>query len=175
MIQDRWIHPIFHTKLRGGEFGSLQIHNSPTRWNLERTRRPRRRGWSYLIGPLGIRLPSTRIRCIQHTNPQLHESALQSGNFWINYESGIVWMLNPDMFFIRWRHQFEPCSLPWINNTVIQRNVISSFYFLDFSFKSHIMSTVKPSYDYSVHVKTAALQFEASFHVGRTNWTPKTS
>ena len=28
-----------------------------------------------------IRLPSTRIRCIRHTNPQLSESALQNGNF----------------------------------------------------------------------------------------------
>ena len=27
-----------------------------------------------------------------------YESALQSGNFWIRYESGIVWTLNPDIF-----------------------------------------------------------------------------
>ena len=32
------------------------------------------------------------------TNPQLSESALQVGNFWIRYESGIVWTLNQDIF-----------------------------------------------------------------------------
>ena len=48
--------------------------------------------------PLRIRLPSTRIRWIRHTNLQLFEPALQSGNFWIRYESGIVWTLNPDIF-----------------------------------------------------------------------------
>ena len=45
-----------------------------------------------------IRLPSTRIRWILPTNPQLFESALQNWNFWIRYESGIVRMLNPDIF-----------------------------------------------------------------------------
>ena len=44
---------------------------------------------------LRIRLPSTRIRWIQQqTNPQLSESALQRGNFWIRYNSGIVWTLS---------------------------------------------------------------------------------
>ena len=62
---------------------------------------------------LRIRLPSTRIRWIRHTNPQLFEPALQSGNFWIRYESGIVWTLNPDIFFIRWRNKIERSSLPW--------------------------------------------------------------
>ena len=33
-----------------------------------------------------------------HTNPQLFESALHSGNFWIRYVSGNVWTLNPDIF-----------------------------------------------------------------------------
>ena len=42
--------------------------------------------------------PSTRIRWIQHKNPQLFESALQSGNFLIRYEPGIVWTLNPEFF-----------------------------------------------------------------------------
>ena len=37
----------------------------------------------------GIRLSSTRIWWIRQTIPQLFESALQSGNFWICYESGI--------------------------------------------------------------------------------------
>ena len=45
-----------------------------------------------------IRLPTTRIRWISKTNPQLFESALQSGNFWIRYESRIAWMLNLDIF-----------------------------------------------------------------------------
>ena len=44
-----------------------------------------------------IRLPSTRIRWFRHTNPQLFESALQRGNFWIRHESEIVWTLNPDI------------------------------------------------------------------------------
>ena len=45
-----------------------------------------------------IRLPSTRIRWIWRTNPQLFESALQSANFWIRSESGIGWTLNLDIF-----------------------------------------------------------------------------
>ena len=47
-----------------------------------------------------IRLPSTRIRCIPHANPQLFESALQRGNFWIGYESRIVWTLKPGKFTV---------------------------------------------------------------------------
>ena len=48
-------------------------------------------------------------------NPQLFESALQSGNFWIRYESGFVWILDPDFFLIPWRNKIiEPSSLPWI-------------------------------------------------------------
>ena len=43
-----------------------------------------------------IRLPSTRIRCIRHKNPQLFDSTLQRGNFWIRYESRIAWTLNPE-------------------------------------------------------------------------------
>ena len=42
--------------------------------------------------------PHTRIRCIRHTNPQLFESVLQSGNFWIRNVSGNVRTLNPDIF-----------------------------------------------------------------------------
>ena len=39
-----------------------------------------------------------------YTNSQVFESALPSGHFWIRYESGIAWTLNPDIFFfIRWR------------------------------------------------------------------------
>ena len=43
-----------------------------------------------------IRLPSTSMRWIRHTNPQPFESALQSGNFLMRYESEIVWTLNLD-------------------------------------------------------------------------------
>ena len=41
-----------------------------------------------------IRLLPTRIQCIWHTNLQLFEYALQSGNFLIHFKSGIVWTLN---------------------------------------------------------------------------------
>ena len=64
--------------------------------------------------PFRVRLPSTCIRWIRQTNPQLFESALKGGNFWIRYESGIVWTLNPDIFFIRLRDKIEPISLPWM-------------------------------------------------------------
>ena len=50
-----------------------------------------------------------------------YESALQSGNFWIRYESGIVWTLNPDFFFypvtwqdrapLRWQPRSQVVSL----------------------------------------------------------------
>ena len=33
-------------------------------------------------------------------NSQVFESALPSGHFWIRYESGIAWTLNPDIFFL---------------------------------------------------------------------------
>ena len=60
-----------------------------------------------------IRLPSTRIRWIRHTQPQLFKSAFQSENFWIRYESGIVWTLNPHIFHPV-TSQDQPSSLPWI-------------------------------------------------------------
>ena len=53
------------------------------------------RAWN---GLFWIRFPSTRIWWIRHKNPQLLESALQSGIFLIRYESGIVWTLNPYVF-----------------------------------------------------------------------------
>ena len=61
-----------------------------------------------------IRLPQTRIRWIRHTNLQLFESALQSGNFCTRYQSRIARTLNLDILFIRWRSKIEPSSLPWI-------------------------------------------------------------
>ena len=73
-----------------------------------------------------MRLQFTRIRWIRHTNPQRFESALQSGNFWTRYESGIVRTLNPDFF--RWRNKMEPSSLPWILSSRWQpRSQVLSF------------------------------------------------
>ena len=60
-----------------------------------------------------VRLPSTRIRWIRRTQPQLFKSAFQSENFWIRYESGIVWTLNPHIFHPV-TSQDKPSSLPWI-------------------------------------------------------------
>ena len=48
----------------------------------------------------------------RHTNPQLFESALQSGNYWIRSEFGNLWTLNPE-FFTRWRKKIGPSSLQW--------------------------------------------------------------
>ena len=39
-----------------------------------------------------VRLPSTRLRWIRHRK-WFFESALQSGNFWIRYEPGMLWTL----------------------------------------------------------------------------------
>ena len=52
----------------------------------------------YFFNLQRFRLPSTRIRLVRHTNPQLFESAPQRGNFWMSYESGIVWTVNPDIY-----------------------------------------------------------------------------
>ena len=42
-----------------------------------------------------------------------YESALQSGNVWIRYQSEIVWMLNRSRyFFIRWCKKIKPWS--WV-------------------------------------------------------------
>ena len=57
-----------------------------------------------------------------------------------------------------------------------ERNVIVFFSLLALHF--HNMCAVEPSDDYyapQLCMQTAARQFEASFHVGRTNWTPQTS
>ena len=50
-----------------------------------------------LFFPDTSELPSIRIRWIRHANPQLFESALLSGNFFmLRFESGIVLALNQD-------------------------------------------------------------------------------
>ena len=121
-----------------------------------------------------IRLPSTGIRLIRHANPQLFESAPQSGNFWIRYESKIVWMLNLDFFF-RWRNKILS-PLPWIFK-MVPCVMLSLFCFLDFSFKSYNVCAVKPSYDCCTLqlCQTTAQHSKASFFgaaVGPTNWTP---
>ena len=38
-----------------------------------------------------------------HANPQLYESALQSGNVWIRKQFGTVWTGESGYFWIRWR------------------------------------------------------------------------
>ena len=55
-------------------------------------------------------LPSSRIRWILRMNRQLFESALQSGNFLIHYESGTRVDAKSKYSFIRWRNKIEPSS-----------------------------------------------------------------
>ena len=95
--------------------------------------------WRYISSLL---MTSTRIGWIRHSNPQLFESALQSGKFSIRYETGIVWTLNPDYFLIRW---LQPSSLQWIFKTVPSA-MLSLLYFLDFSFKSYKVRAVKRTF-----------------------------
>ena len=47
---------------------------------------------------------------------------LQIGNFWIHYEYGIVWILNPEIyiFFFPWRNKIQPSSLLWILYLILQ-------------------------------------------------------
>ena len=115
-----------------------------------------------------------------HTYPR--NPACESATFWIRsperkflntYESGIVWTLNPYIFFIQWRHKIQPSSLPRILKTVPSA-MLSLFYGLDFSFKFYNVCAVKPSYDYCAPqlCQTAARHFKAFIHVGPTNWTP---
>ena len=54
--------------------------------------------------------------------------------------------------------------------------MISLLYFLDFSLKSYNVCEFNHNYDNYDYCtlrlcQTAARQFEASFHVGQTNWT----
>ena len=107
------------------------------------------------------------------------------------YESATVWICSPKWKFLntpwirnrvnaksgylfQWRYKIEPSSLPWISKTVPSA-ILSLLYLMDFSFKSYNVCAVQPSYDYYTLqlCQTAARQFEASFHVGRTNWTAK--
>ena len=81
------------------------------------------------------------------TTRWVHTYPLQSGNFWIRYESGKVWTLNSDIFFIQWRYKIEPSSLLWIFK-MVPSVMLSFLYFLDFSFKSYNVCAVRPSYDY---------------------------
>ena len=94
--------------------------------------------WRYISSLL---MTSTRIGRIRHLNPQLFESAFNSGKFSIHYESGVVWTLNPDYFPIRWLQKMEPSSLLWIFKSVPSA-MFSLLYFLDFSFKSYNVRAV---------------------------------
>ena len=52
--------------------------------------------------------------------------------------------------------------------------MLSLLYFVDFRSKSYNVLAVKPTYDHCAPElwQTTARYFEASFYVGRTNWTP---
>ena len=54
--------------------------------------------------------------------------------------------------------------------------MISLLYFMAFSLKSYTECAFKPNYNYDYCTlqlcQTAARQFEASLHYGRTNWRP---
>ena len=57
--------------------------------------------------------PGTAFVHTYPVDPYLFESALRSVSFWIRYVSAVLWMLNPDIFFIRWCNKIEPSSLSW--------------------------------------------------------------
>ena len=90
-----------------------------------------------------IRLPSTSIRWIRHTNPQLFESILQTGFFLntlgirnrVDAKSGYIVIF----FLIQWRHKIEPSSLPWIFKTAPCELLL---LFLNLSFKSYNLCPV---------------------------------
>ena len=71
---------------------------------------------THVSGYFWIRNLSFLHKASVHLHPvnPAYESALQSWNFLIRYESWIVWTLNPDIFLIQWRDKIEPSSLPWI-------------------------------------------------------------
>ena len=68
------------------------------------------------------------------------ESALQSGNFWIRYESGIAWMLNQDIFLsgdvtrsspVLYREYcIQDCNLDECSFANIPRGVLTFFVYL---------------------------------------------
>ena len=93
---------------------------------------------------LRIRLPSTRIRWIRHTNPQLFLFALQGGNFWIRYESEIVGTLNPDIFFLS---DVITISTPVLALIFICKHNVFASLLLGPFFKTSNVCAVKPSYD----------------------------
>ena len=68
------------------------------------------------------RLSSTRIQWIQHTNPQLFESALQSGNFEyaMNPESCGRWIR---IFFYPMMKGQERCKFPALDNAYSVANI----------------------------------------------------
>ena len=62
-----------------------------------------------------IRLSSTHIRWIRHTEPQLFQSSLKCSPEWIFFNT--LWIRNRakyGYFLIRWRYKIEPSSSPWI-------------------------------------------------------------
>ena len=112
---------------------------------------------------------------IRHSNPQLFESALHRVESFeyatirnrVDAKSGY--------FYPVWTSQDTMAQFfPWIFQDVAERNVIASFL-LGLSVSSLITCVQLNLAMITVHFwlcQTAARHFEASLHVGRTNWTP---
>ena len=104
-----------------------------------------------------IRLPF--IRWIRHTNPQLFESALQSGNFLIRYESEIMLTLNLDIFLSGDVTRLSP--------VLYLSAVLSLLYLASWNLVSSLITCVQ----LNLAMMTVQWHYEVSIHVGRTNWT----
>ena len=119
----------------------------------------------------------------------VHTYPLQSGNFWIHYESRIVWTLNPDISLSRDVTRSSPvlyCEYSrWCRAQCYR-------FFTSWTQVSSLITCVQldlASYDYCTTVNNS-VQFNyakrrldilgllqkpmtlASFYVGCTNWTP---
>ena len=110
-----------------------------------------------------FRLPSTRILLIRHTNPQLFESAPQSGHFWRSYESGIVWTVNPDMYFFSSSHT-RLCRAQCFRLFTSKTSVSSLITWVQLN-----LAIITVHFNYAKRWRGHS---QASFDVGRTNWMP---
>ena len=108
----------------------------------------------------------SRIWWIRHRNPQLFWICSPEWKFLNTLGYGIVWTLNPTSHD---RAQFFTLNI----QDGAEHNVIPSLL-LELRPVSRLITCVQPSYDYCTLqlCQTAVRHFEASFHVGRTNWTP---
>ena len=126
---------------------------------------------------LRIRLPSTRVRC---TDPAFESTTFwirspQSGKFWIRYDpesrgSEIrIFFIQCGRHKIRWPSSF----LEFFKTS--PSAMLSLSFLLWLSVSSLITCVQLNLAMITVHFwlcQTAARHFEASLHVGRTNWTP---